>query len=132
MTSTAPTRAAATSALAPRHTAHSERPRPMRNTHPVAAHSADPDDQAAARPAAAEDRTGQAAVLTTVLFVIGCALLVGCAVALDKLGTWSADYGRVWVFLGFFLVMSVGGRWFWTGADTSKNWVATRFGRTDR
>jgi hypothetical protein len=62
-------------------------------------------------------------VFKAVFFVVGCALLVGCAFALDRLGAWSADYGRVWVFLGFFLVMSLGGRWFWAGADAAIGWV---------
>jgi hypothetical protein len=68
-------------------------------------------------------------VIKAVFFVIGCALLVGCAFALDRLGAWSADYGRVWVFLGFFLVMSLGGRWFWAGADAATRWVKARAGR---
>lgn len=61
-----------------------------------------------------------------VFFLVGCALLVGCAFAIDKLGQWSADYGQVWVFLGFFLVMSLGGRWFWSGADAGLGWVKYR------
>lgn len=46
--------------------------------------------------------------------------------ALDRLGDWSANYGRVWVFLGFFLAMSLGGRWFWGGADQAITWAKTR------
>lgn len=61
-----------------------------------------------------------------VFFLVGCALLVGCAFAIDKLGQWSADHGQVWVFLGFFLVMSLGGRWFWSGADAGLGWVKDR------
>lgn len=68
-------------------------------------------------------------VMKAVLFVVGCALLVACAFALDRLGAWSADYGRVWVFLGFFLVMSLGGRWFWAGADAAIGWVKAQVRR---
>ena len=69
------------------------------------------------------------AVIKAVFFVIGCALLVACAFALDRLGAWSADHGRVWVFLAFFLVMSLGGRWFWAGADAAIGWVKARLNR---
>lgn len=80
--------------------------------------------QAIGAPAAASGPTWNS-VRITVLFVVGCALLVGCALAIDHLGDWSAEYGRIWVFLGFFLAMSLGGRWFWAGADTAIAWIRT-------
>lgn len=88
-------------------------------------------------PAAAAGEESQAKALsawahvstTSVLFVIGCVLLVGCASAIDRLGDWSAEYGRIWVFLGFFLAMSLGGRWFWAGADTAIAWTRTHIRR---
>lgn len=53
-----------------------------------------------------------------VSFLIGCALLVACAWALAyRLQQWSHDYGAVLVFLVFFLIMSIAGRWFWAGID---------------
>lgn len=55
-------------------------------------------------------------------FVAGCALLVWCAWALgDRIPRWSAEHGRVLVFLVFFLIMSIAGRWFWKGIDAALN-----------
>ena len=56
-------------------------------------------------------------VWTVLLFLLGCALLVVAAMNLMNLGPWAAEYGQVLVFLGFFLVMSIAGRWFWGGID---------------
>ena len=53
-------------------------------------------------------------------FALGCALLVGCAWALSsRLQQWSHDYGSMLVFLVFFLIMSIAGRWFWAGIDAA-------------
>ncbi|GAC69559.1 hypothetical protein [Gordonia soli] len=52
-----------------------------------------------------------------VLFVAGCVLLVLAAANLTHLGEWSHRWGQIPVFLVFFLVMSIAGRWFWVGAD---------------
>ncbi|MFT4397230.1 hypothetical protein ACLTEW_20070 [Gordonia lacunae] len=51
------------------------------------------------------------------LFVAGCVLLVLAAANLSNLGQWSDRWGQIPVVLVFFLVMSIAGRWFWTGAD---------------
>jgi hypothetical protein len=56
-------------------------------------------------------------VIKAALFVVGCLLLVLAAANLSHLEQWSQRWGQIPVFLGFFLVMSIAGRWFWTGAD---------------
>ena len=61
---------------------------------------------------------GGASLWTWVLFVIGCVLLVVIAATLTRLPDWADRYGQIPVFLGFFLTMSLAGRWFWTGIDT--------------
>ncbi|MCF8587153.1 hypothetical protein [Gordonia liuliyuniae] len=58
------------------------------------------------------------------LFIAGCAILVVAAWNLPNLAQWGDDYGTVLVFLAFFMVMSIGGRWFWTGIDAI--WGAVR------
>ncbi len=60
---------------------------------------------------------GGVPVLKVVLFLAGCALLVLAAANLSNLGEWSDRWGVIPVFLVFFLVMSIAGRWFWAGAD---------------
>nr|WP_082932080.1 hypothetical protein [Gordonia sp. LAM0048] len=62
------------------------------------------------------DRSGFP-LLHAALFVAGCALLVLAAANLTHLAEWSQRWGQIPVFLGFFLLMSIAGRWFWTGAD---------------
>lgn len=77
---------------------------------PSADHSPRPDDKAAAG----------LVVWRWVSFIAGCALLVACAWALgSKITGWTRDYGSIVVFLCFFLVMSIAGRWFWMGIDTA-------------
>ncbi len=59
-----------------------------------------------------------------VSFVIGCVVLVACAWALgSKVPQWTRDHGTMLVFLSFFLVMSIAGRWFWMGIDAALNRV---------
>ncbi|GEE01507.1 hypothetical protein nbrc107696_19530 [Gordonia spumicola] len=70
------------------------------------------DDRAATR-----DAAGSVPVGTIVLFLLGCGVLVAAAMTVSNLGSWGAQVGEVWVFLGFFVVMSIGGRWFWAGVD---------------
>ncbi|OUC75494.1 hypothetical protein CA982_26155 [Gordonia lacunae] len=72
---------------------------------------------AASQTPGAEDDRGGFPVLKAVLFVAGCALLVLAAANLTHLAQWSQQWGQIPVFLGFFLLMSIAGRWFWTGAD---------------
>lgn len=110
-----------------RHTATAEdaaRSQHLSRRPSLNAGAASDDDVAAATHGPNADTPGVAPrVIKAVSFFVGCALLVACAFALDRLGEWSADYGRVWVFLAFFLVMSLGGRWFWAGADAAIGWV---------
>lgn len=55
---------------------------------------------------------------TTLLFLaLGTVLLIASAAALPHLSQWADDHGTIPVFLGFFLLMSLAGRWFWTGVD---------------
>ncbi|MFE0750388.1 hypothetical protein [Gordonia sp. NPDC058843] len=75
-------------------------------------HSA--DSQA---PDADNDGRGGFPVLQAALFVVGCALLVLAAANLTHLTEWADRWGQIPVFLGFFLLMSIAGRWFWTGTD---------------
>lgn len=51
------------------------------------------------------------------LFVVGCVLLVIVAANLPNMAEWADRWGQVAVFLAFFLVMSIAGRWFWAGVD---------------
>ncbi|QRY62319.1 hypothetical protein JVX90_18370 [Gordonia sp. PDNC005] len=59
-------------------------------------------------------------------FIAGCAILVAAAMNMSNLGRWSVEHGQVPVFLVFFLVMSIGGRWFWTGIDAITAAVRTK------
>ncbi len=59
-----------------------------------------------------------------VSFVIGTVVLVLCAWALgSKVPQWTRDHGTMLVFLSFFLIMSIAGRWFWKGIDAALNRV---------
>ncbi|MGC4935181.1 hypothetical protein ACLQ3C_16025 [Gordonia sp. DT30] len=100
---------------------------------PGGAHRLDTDAAATERPIASgadrspadgapagadDDAAGRGVpVLTVVLFLLGCVLLVLAAANLANLGAWSDRWGVIPVFLVFFVVMSVAGRWFWAGAD---------------
>ena len=77
-----------------------------------------------AAPAVAAESSSSSQSWTTwwrwISFALGCALLVGCAWALSsRLQQWSHDYGSMLVFLVFFLIMSIAGRWFWAGIDAA-------------
>ncbi|GAB08157.1 hypothetical protein GOARA_002_00020 [Gordonia araii NBRC 100433] len=75
--------------------------------------------QPSVTPPAPTEPTGSAGVpaATLVFWLLGCLLLVVAAVALPRLSEWAGRYGNLPVFLGFFLVMSLAGRWFWAGTD---------------
>lgn len=78
-------------------------------------------DASPAAVAAVGDDGGNGGVLVAravLSFVFGLAGLIVAFANLDKLMQWSAEYGQVWVFLGFFLAVSVCGRLFWWGVDT--------------
>ena len=51
-------------------------------------------------------------------FVGGLVALALVFANLSRLTDWADQYGTVWVYLGFFLVLSIAGRVFWKGADT--------------
>lgn len=62
--------------------------------------------------------SGQRATMVSgSLFVVGCVLLVIVAANLSNMAEWADRWGQVAVFLIFFLVMSIAGRWFWAGVD---------------
>lgn len=95
----------------------------MSTSHPATgggAHRAatTPDTPTDDHPTGAAGAEGGASLWTWVLFVIGCVLLVVIAATLTRLPDWAQRYGQIPVFLGFFLTMSLAGRWFWTGIDT--------------
>ena len=77
-----------------------------RSRHSADSHAADADNDPSGFP-----------LLQAALFVAGCTLLVLAAANLTHLAQWSQQWGQIPVFLGFFLLMSIAGRWFWTGAD---------------
>ncbi|WP_439030884.1 hypothetical protein [Gordonia terrae] len=81
------------------------------SSHTRSRHSADSH-----APDASDDRGGFP-FLKAALFVAGCTLLVLAAANLTHLAQWSDRWGQIPVFLGYFLLMSIAGRWFWTGAD---------------
>lgn len=75
-----------------------------------------PADQATAAEPAAGGGAGLARAALSL--IAGLALLAVVFANLDRVADWAAEHGRVWVYLGFFLVMSIAGRLFWWGADT--------------
>lgn len=56
-------------------------------------------------------------VVTVVLFVVGVVVMVLAAANITNLSEWAVRWGQIPVFLVFFLVMAIGGRWFWAGID---------------
>ncbi|WP_237000161.1 hypothetical protein [Gordonia liuliyuniae] len=104
---------------ATRSTASANQPKHSQATQaqPLAAAANEP-----AHPATDSGRS--VSVWTMLLFIAGCALLVIAAINLPNLGQWGDEHGNVLVFLCFFLVMSIGGRWFWAGIDAL--WSAIR------
>lgn len=63
-------------------------------------------------------------VWSVLALIAGSAILIIAAINLPNLGRWGDEHGNVLVFLCFFLVMSIGGRWFWAGVDAL--WGAIR------
>ncbi|GAB0108659.1 hypothetical protein JMUB6875_76950 [Nocardia sp. JMUB6875] len=49
--------------------------------------------------------------------VIGVAMLVLAFANLSHMPQWADQHGAIWVYLGFFVFMSIAGRLFWFGAD---------------
>ncbi|BAW09740.1 hypothetical protein [Nocardia seriolae] len=50
-------------------------------------------------------------------FLVGLGLLIAAFLLLDRMPGWADRYGAIWVYLGFFVFMSIAGRLFWFGAD---------------
>jgi hypothetical protein len=62
--------------------------------------------------------TKQHEAVTGATFLLGgLALLVAGFSVLDRLPGWTERWGAVPVYLVYFIVMSVAGRLFWSGAD---------------
>ncbi|MFW0791507.1 hypothetical protein [Gordonia sp. CPCC 205333] len=76
-----------------------------------------PHDQSADPTTPTNDAGKGIPVVEVVLFVAGTVLLIVAAANLTNMSGWSDRWGPIPVFLVFFLVMSIAGRWFWTGAD---------------
>ncbi|MFE9575093.1 hypothetical protein ACFYO1_01795 [Nocardia sp. NPDC006044] len=49
--------------------------------------------------------------------VIGVVMLVAAFACLNRMPGWADSYGAIWVYLGFFVYMSIAGRLFWWGFD---------------
>ncbi|MGF6885628.1 hypothetical protein ABH933_005166 [Nocardia sp. GP40] len=45
--------------------------------------------------------------------IVGVVLLVEAFASLDRIPGWADRYGAIWVYLGFFIFMSIAGRLFW-------------------
>lgn len=85
---------------------------------PGADPTADAGPAAARADGEAGGNGGVVVARAVVSFVLGLAGLIVAFANLDRLMEWSVEYGQVWVFLGFFLAVSVCGRLFWWGVDT--------------
>jgi hypothetical protein len=66
-------------------------------------------------------------VKDAVALLIGLGLLIAGFAAITRLPGWIEEYGTVPVYLAYFLLMSVGGRLFWKGADTVVAMVVAKF-----
>ncbi len=64
------------------------------------------------------DGATSAAIRAALSLAAGLAVLAAVFANLDRVSTWASEHGPVWVYLGFFLVMSIAGRLFWWGVDT--------------
>lgn len=62
-------------------------------------------------------RTSGAASKSISALAIGVAMLVVAFANLPRLPGWADQHGAIWVYLGFFVFMSIAGRLFWNGAD---------------
>jgi hypothetical protein len=62
-----------------------------------------------------------------VALLIGLGLLIAGFAVITRLPGWIEEYGSVPVYLAYFLLMSVGGRLFWKGADAVVAIVVAKF-----
>lgn len=63
------------------------------------------------------DQQRSVPVMTVVLFLAGCVVMVLAAANITNLSEWADRWGQILVFMVFFIVMAVGGRWFFGGID---------------
>ncbi|MBF6129022.1 hypothetical protein [Nocardia brasiliensis] len=49
--------------------------------------------------------------------VVGVVMLIAAFACLNRMSEWADRYGAIWVYLGFFVYMSIAGRLFWWGFD---------------
>ncbi|MFB8281694.1 hypothetical protein [Nocardia colli] len=55
--------------------------------------------------------------------VVGVVMLVAAFACLNRMPGWADRYGGIWVYLGFFVYMSIAGRVFWWGLDQLLDWL---------
>ncbi|MGO4205570.1 hypothetical protein AB4Z09_28325 [Rhodococcus sp. TAF43] len=90
-------------------------------THTDPSRDAGHHNAAATTPPAGDAAAGGAAASrarAALALAAGLAMLILVFANLDRVAIWAAEHGPVWVYLGFFLVMSIAGRLFWWGVDT--------------
>lgn len=63
---------------------------------------------------------------TILLFTLGVILLICCALAITHLDKWAEEHGQILVFVAFFIIMSLAGRWFWGGIDAALTRIRSR------
>ncbi|MBL1079596.1 hypothetical protein JK358_34850 [Nocardia sp. 2] len=66
---------------------------------------------------AAGERESNSMVKSVAALVVGVVMLVVAFANLSRIPGWADDHGAIWVYLGFFVFMSIAGRLFWNGAD---------------
>lgn len=60
--------------------------------------------------------------------VAGVILLIAAFAYLNRIPDWADQHGAVWVYLGFFVYMSIAGRLFWWGLDQILDRLRTQRG----
>lgn len=75
------------------------------------------DTTAPAQTDTAEGSQRSVPVMTVVSFLAGCVVMVLAAANITNLSEWADRWGQILVFMVFFIVMAVGGRWFFGGID---------------
>ncbi|MBL1080310.1 hypothetical protein JK358_38535 [Nocardia sp. 2] len=67
--------------------------------------------------AAGNERDSNSVVKPAAALMTGVVLLVVAFANLSRVPGWADEHGAIWVYLVFFLYMSIAGRLFWIGAD---------------
>ncbi|MFI6212001.1 hypothetical protein ACIBCD_08385 [Nocardia brasiliensis] len=60
--------------------------------------------------------------------VVGVVMLIAAFAYLNRISGWADQHGAVWVYLGFFVYMSIAGRLFWWGLDQLLDRLRTQRG----